>query len=235
MAITVEEILAKVKNENRRILNEFESKQLIEAAGIPIPKQKLVQASHGITATVEACENIGYPIVMKLLSDKIVHKSDAGAVKLNIQDKSGAEHAFQELMAIECIDDQKGISVQQMGTKPIAEIIIGSISDPQFGPAIMFGIGGVLVEVMKDVSFRIAPISDFDADEMIHEIKGFPLLDGFRGRLKADLEAIKDVLIKISTLVWEHQEIQEMDLNPLFIYNEGILAVDSRVILKEKD
>ena len=120
-----------------------------------------------------------------------------------------------------------------MADKPIAEIIIGSISDPQFGPAIMFGIGGVLVEVMKDVSFRIAPISDYDADEMIHEIKGFPLLNGFRGREKADLEAIKDSLKKISELVWNHQEINEMDLNPLFVYNDGILAVDGRVILKK--
>lgn len=233
MAPSIDDIIKKVQNENRHILNEFESKELIAAAGIAIPKQELVLATKGASAVVEACEKIGFPVVMKLMSDKIVHKSDAGAVKLGIGSGAEATTAFEELMAIECVDDQKAISVQEMAGKPIVEIIIGSISDPQFGPAIMFGIGGVLVEVMKDVSFRIAPISDFDADEMLHEIKGFPLLNGFRGREKADLDAIKDTLKKISELVWNHQEINEMDLNPLFIYSDRILAVDGRVILKK--
>lgn len=233
MAMSVDDIIKKVQAEGRHILNEFESKQLIHAAGIAIPKQELILATEGVDSVIQACDEVGYPVVMKLMSDKIVHKSDAGAVKLNISSAAAVKTAFDELMAIECEDPQKAISVQEMASKPIAEIIVGSISDPQFGPAIMFGIGGVLVEVMKDVSFRIAPISDYDADEMIHEIKGFPLLDGFRGRKKADLEAIKDTLKKISELVWNHQEINEMDLNPLFTYEDGILAVDGRVILKK--
>jgi acetyl-CoA synthetase (ADP-forming) len=230
---TVEEIISKVKAEGRTILTEFESKELLTAIDIPIPKQSLVLASKGVEDILKNCETIGFPVVMKLMSDKIVHKSDAGAVKLGIQDAAAAQRAFTDLLTIECDDPTKAISIQQMAPAPIAEIIIGSISDPQFGPAIMFGIGGVLVEVMKDVSFRIAPISDFDADEMLHEIKGYVLLDGFRGRDVADFEAIKDTLKKVSTLVWEHQEIAEMDLNPLFIYKDGILAVDARIILKE--
>ena len=229
----VNEIISKVKAEGRTILTEFEAKELLAAIDIPIPQQSLVLASKGVEEILKQCESIGYPVVMKLMSDKIVHKSDAGAVKLGIADAVSAKQAVSELLAIECGDSTKAISIQQMAPPPIAEIIIGSISDPQFGPAIMFGIGGVLVEIMKDVSFRIAPISDYDAEEMLHEIKGFQLLDGFRGRDVADFEAIKDALKKISTLVWEHQEIAEMDLNPLFTYKDGILAVDARIILKE--
>ncbi|MHA2002157.1 MAG: acetate--CoA ligase family protein [Promethearchaeota archaeon] len=228
----VDEIINRVRSENRTILNEFESKEVLAAIGIPIPKQANVLASQGAEAVIDACNQVGYPIVMKLLSDKIVHKSDAGAVKLGISDSAASQEAYDELMSIDCEDDTKGISIQQMASKPIAEIIIGSTLDPQFGPAIMFGIGGVLVEVMKDVAFRIAPINDFDADEMIHEIKGFPLLNGFRGNDIADFDAIKDTLKKVSNLVFDHQEIKEMDLNPLFIYKDKIIAVDARVILK---
>jgi acetate---CoA ligase (ADP-forming) subunit beta len=230
---TVEEIIAKVQNENRKILTEFESKELLQTIGIKIPKQSLVLASKGEAEVVKTCDGIGYPLVMKLMSDKIVHKSDSGAVKLGIQDAASVQNAFAELMAIECVDDTKAISVQEMASKPIAEIIIGSLQDPQFGATVMFGIGGVLVEVMKDVSFRIAPISDFDADEMIHEIKGFMILDGYRGNDKADFEAIKDTLKKVAQLAYDHPEIAEMDLNPLFTYKDGIVAVDGRIILKD--
>ncbi|MCF2139682.1 MAG: acetate--CoA ligase family protein [Candidatus Lokiarchaeota archaeon] len=229
---TVEEILSRAKNDNRTVLTEFESKELLNIIGIPIPSQKLVPVSEGLEKILEACSQIGYPVVMKLMSDKIVHKSDSGAVKLNIQSESDAKSAFNDLMSIECNDDQKAISIQQMAKPPIAEIIIGSLQDPQFGATVMFGIGGILVEVMKDVAFRIAPISDFDADEMIHDIKGFKILDGYRGNPPADLDAIKDTLKKVAQLAYDHPEIAEMDLNPLFTYADGILAVDARIILK---
>ena len=120
-----------------------------------------------------------------------------------------------------------------MAKKPITEVIIGSTQDPQFGPTIMFGIGGIMVELMKDVAFRIAPITDYDADEMIHEIKGFKLLDGFRGSPKADLIAIKEILKKVADLAFKHQEISEMDLNPVFTYPAGVKCVDARIILKK--
>jgi acyl-CoA synthetase (NDP forming) len=229
---TVDEILARVKSENRTVLTEFESKELLSTIGVPIPNQALVPAKDGTEAVVASCAKIGYPVVMKLMSDKIVHKSDSGAVKLNIQNEDDARKATGELLAIECDDDQKAISVQQMAPAPIAEIIIGSLQDPQFGATVMFGIGGVLVEVMKDVSFRIAPISDFDADEMLHEIKGFTILDGYRGKPQADFEAIKDTLKKVAQLAYDHPKIAELDLNPLFTYADGIMAVDARIILK---
>ncbi|RLI63905.1 MAG: acetyl-CoA synthetase [Promethearchaeia archaeon] len=231
---TVDEILARAKNDNRTVLTEFESKELLTAVGIPIPAQMLVPVKDGQEKVIQACSQIGYPVVMKLMSDKIVHKSDSGAVKLNIQNETEAQAAMADLLAIECDDEHKGISIQQMAKPPIAEIIIGSLQDPQFGATIMFGIGGVLVEVMKDVAFRIAPISNFDADEMIHEIKGFKILDGYRGKPPADLEAIKDTLKKVAKLAYDHPEIAEMDLNPLFTYADGILAVDARIILKSE-
>jgi len=230
---SVQEILDKAKSENRKVLTEFESKELLESIGIPIPRQNLVPAAQGVADVLKACQDIGYPVVMKLMSDKIVHKSDSGAVKLGIASDAEASQAFSDLMAIECQDDAKAISIQQMAKKPIAEIIVGSLQDPQFGATIMFGIGGVLVEIMKDVAFRIAPISDFDADEMLHEIKGFKILDGYRGNPRADLEAIKDVLKKVAKLAYDYPQIGEMDLNPLFTYAQGIMAVDARIILKD--
>ena len=231
---SIEEILTTAIQANQSVLTEFESKELLQAIDLPIPKQALVSGDAGVEGIQKACEYIGFPVVMKLMAEDVVHKSDVGAVKLNVQDAAAAKIAFEELMAIQS-NSAKSISVQEMAAEPIAEIIIGSLQDPQFGPTVMFGIGGVLVEIMKDVSFRIAPISDFDADEMVHEIKGFKILDGYRGSAKADLEAIKDALNKIAKLAFEHQDISEMDLNPIFVYAEGLKCVDARIILKKAE
>jgi acetyl-CoA synthetase (ADP-forming) len=130
---------------------------------------------------------------------------------------------------------QNLIIVQKMADEPITELIIGMTTDAQFGPALMFGIGGILVELLEDVSFRIAPITEYDAREQIHEIKGFPILDGYRGKPKADIEAIVQTLLKVSDLVIKHEEIYEMDLNPVFIYDKGLICVDARIILKRPE
>jgi len=119
-----------------------------------------------------------------------------------------------------------------MAEEPISELIIEMTTDPQFGPALMFGIGGILVELLEDISFRIAPITEYDVKEMIHKIKGFPILDGYRGKPKADINVIINILLKISDFVIEHGEIHEMDLNPVFIYEKGLICVDARIILK---
>jgi len=142
------------------------------------------------------------------------------------------KRGFDEFMSIFSKLGKK-INIQKMADEPITEIIIGMTTDPQFGPALMFGIGDILVELLEDVSFRIAPIEKFDANVMIHEIKGFPLLDGFRGKPKADIDAIIDALLKVSDLVIQNPEIYEMDLNPILIYNSGLICVDARIILKE--
>ena len=228
----VEEIIKKAKGENRKVLTEFESKELLSSLDLPVTTQILVAEDEGPEGVKTACEKIGFPVVMKLIAADVVHKSDVGAVKLNISSNEEAQNAFNELMQIKS-ESAKSVSVQEMAKEPVAEIIVGSLQDAQFGPTVMFGIGGVLVEVMEDVSFRIAPIKDFDADEMIHEIKGFKLLDGYRGKPPADLESIKELLKAISELAYKHQDISEMDLNPVFAYKDGLKIVDARIILKD--
>ncbi len=223
------EIIKNYLSQGKKVLTEFESKELLEKIGIPITKQKLTSDK---SDAVRFANEIGYPVVMKLMADDVVHKSDAGAVKLNLQNKDEIEKSYDELMSIPSKSEKK-INIQKMADEPITEIIIGMTTDPQFGPALMFGIGGILVELLEDVSFRIAPIEKFDANEMIHEIKGFPLLDGFRGKPKADIDAIIDALLKVSNLVIQNPEIYEMDLNPIFIYHSGLICVDARIILKD--
>ena len=228
--MSIAELLRKKIETNQTVLTEFESKELLREIGIPVPAQKLTIS---IKETISAAENIGFPVVLKLIAEDIVHKSDTGAVKLNLKSKEDLEKAYNELMQIPSQKEKK-ISVQKMADEPITELIIGITTDPQFGPALMFGIGGILVELLEDVSFRIVPITEYDAKEMIHEIKGFPILDGYRGKPKADIDAIVDTLLKISDFVVEHEEINEMDLNPIFIYKKGLICVDARIILHKK-
>lgn len=228
--MNISEFLKDKIESNQMVLTEFESKELIKEIGISIPSQKLTTS---IDETRGAAEEIGFPLVLKLIAEDIVHKSDTGAVKLNIKNKEELEAAYEDLMNIPSQKEKK-ISVQKMADEPITELIIGMTTDAQFGPALMFGIGGILVELLEDVSFRIAPITEYDANEMIHEIKGFPILDGYRGKPKADINAIVNTLLKISELVIKHEEINEMDLNPVFIYENGLICVDARIILKKK-
>ena len=227
--MNVAEVLKTKLESGQTILTEFESKELLEEIGIPVPSQKLATSKE---ETLTAVEEIGFPIVLKLMAEDVVHKSDTGAVKLNLKTKEEVEKAYEELMQIPSQKEKK-ISIQKMADEPITELIIGMTTDPQFGPALMFGIGGILVELLEDVSFRIAPITEYDAKEMIHEIKGFPILDGYRGKPKADINAIVETLMKISELVTENENIHEMDLNPVFIYEKGLICVDARIILKE--
>ena len=226
--MNIAEVLKKKIETGQNVLTEFESKELLQEIGIKIPAQNLTKTKD---ETIAAAEKIGFPVVMKLMAEDVVHKSDTGAVKLNIKTNEEVGNAYDELMKIES-QSEKQISVQKMADEPISELIIGMTTDAQFGPALMFGIGGILVELLEDVSFRIAPITEYDAKEMIHEIKGFPILDGYRGKPKADIDAIVDTLLKISELVVKHEEIYEMDLNPVFIYDNGLVCVDARIILK---
>ncbi len=226
----ISEVLKNKIESNETILTEFESKELLQEIGISVPSQRLITS---IDETISAAEEIGFPVVLKLIAEDIVHKSDTGAVKLNIKDKDELEAAYKDLMNIPSQKEKK-ISVQKMADEPITELIIGMTTDAQFGPALMFGIGGILVELLEDVSFRIAPVTEYDCREMIREIKGFPILDGYRGKPKADINAIVDTLMKISDLVIKYEEINELDLNPVFIYEKGLICVDARIILKNK-
>ncbi len=229
--MNIPELLKNKLESNQTVLTEFESKNLLKEIGIPIPDQELATS---IEETIAIAKKIGFPVVLKLMAEDIVHKSDTGAVKLNIKNEDETAQAYDDLMKIPS-QSEKSISVQKMADEPITELIIGMTTDAQFGPALMFGIGGILVELLEDVSFRIAPITEYDAREQIHEIKGFPILDGYRGKPKADIDAIVNTLLKISDLVTKYEEINEMDLNPVFIYEKGLICVDARIILKKPE
>ncbi|NHI94555.1 MAG: acetyl-CoA synthetase [Candidatus Lokiarchaeota archaeon] len=221
--------------ENRLALMEHESREVIASVGIDPGKYAIVNSADD--AAKEA-KKIGFPVVCKIASPDIIHKTDAGGIKLNLNSEAEVKQAFDEIMknAKNYKADAKivGMNIQPMVKEGITEVIIGMTTDPQFGPALMFGLGGIFVEIYKDVSFRVCPITEFDANEMIKEIKAFPLLDGFRGRPKADIKAIVDILMKLSKLSIENEEIDQIDLNPVIALPKGAAIVDARIILKEK-
>ena len=224
-------IIDRARTEGRNILTEVESKQLLEEAGVPTAHARLATSS---AAAVEVAREIGFPVVLKIVSPQITHKTDVGGVKLNLSSPEEVAAAFDEIVAAarRAAGDAvvEGVSVQKMA-QPGIEVIVGVSTDPQFGPVLMFGLGGVLVEVLKDVSFRIIPIVARDARQMIREIKGFPLLEGYRGQDPADLAALEKLLLRVSEFVEQHPEVSELDLNPVFAYKDGALAVDARIVL----
>lgn len=178
---------------------------------------------------------MGYPVALKIDSQKLVHKSDSGGVVLNIADESQLRLAWQGIFASDSIrevdaEDINGILLQKMASSG-REMIIGMTNDPSIGPLLMFGLGGIYVEVLKDVGFKIAPITDAEASELVQGIKGFKLLTGIRGEAASDIKAAEDALLRISQLVTDFDEILEMDINPLFLFEagKGGIAVDGRI------
>jgi len=225
------EIIDRAKSEGRTILTEVESKQILGEAGIPVARAQLATTRDEAAA---AAGQMGLPVVLKIVSPDISHKSDVGGVKLNLGSEEEVAAAFDEIVAAAQRAQPEatvlGVSVQNMA-RPGVEVIMGMTKDAQFGPVLMFGLGGVFVEVLKDVSFRIVPLEPRDARQMIRDIQGFPVLEGFRGQEPADLAALEDMLMRLSAFVEEHPEIQELDLNPIFAYKDGALAVDARIVL----
>ena len=227
----VNDILNKAREEKRTVLTEIEAKQILGEAGINCTDTRLAVSRE---EAVAISEEIGYPVVLKISSVDITHKSDAGGVKVNLPDKSAVQNAYDEIMA-SCTAkhpdaDIEGIAVQGMA-KIGTEVIIGMTKDPSFGPVLMFGLGGIFVEVLKDVAFRIVPLEKNDASEMISEIKGKKLLEGYRGQDPADIPFLEDVLLKLSDLVDKTEGIAEIDMNPVFAYKQGAVVVDARIIL----
>ena len=227
----VKAIFQKAQSEGRLGLGDFEARDVLGAYGF-----KLTQSGLAKTAdeAVDLANKIGYPVVMKIASPDILHKSDIGAVKLNVGDATAVRDTF-ELITYRATRympgaDIWGITVQEMAPKG-KEVIIGVTADAQFGPVLMFGLGGIYVEVLKDVVFRVAPLTRLDALEMVQGIKSFPLLKGVRGDKPVDLEAVVDAILRISQLVTDFPEIVELDVNPLLLYEKGSLAVDMRIIL----
>jgi acetate---CoA ligase (ADP-forming) subunit beta len=229
------DILKKARNEKRTILTEIEAKQILKEAGINCTDTQLAATRQ---EAVALSEKMGYPVVLKISSVDITHKSDAGGVKVNLKERASVEKAYDEIMA-SCKAkypkaDIEGIAVQGMAKSGI-EIIIGMTKDPSFGPVLMFGLGGIFVEVLKDVAFRIVPLEKNDASEMINEIKGKKLLQGYRGQDPADIAILEDMLLKLSALVDKTEDIAEIDMNPVFAYKEGAVVVDARIILEANE
>jgi acyl-CoA synthetase (NDP forming) len=226
-------IFDQAKNEGRTILTEFESKELLKKAGIPVVETKMARNQK---EAVLLSQEIGFPVVLKIASPDVIHKSDSGGVKLGLNNVARVRTAYDEI--ITNVNHHyphakiQGVSVQKM-VRPGTEVIIGTNKDPQFGPVIMFGLGGLFVEILKDVAFRVIPLNERNAQEMIQEIKGYPLLQGYRGQKPADIPALIDLILKVSKFVDENPKIKELELNPVFAYSEGATAVDARIILEE--
>ncbi|MEM1552245.1 MAG: acetate--CoA ligase family protein [Candidatus Bathyarchaeia archaeon] len=228
----LESIFAEVRRAGRKHLLEMEAKSVCIKYGIPVTRFRLAKSE---AEAVKFADEIGYPVVLKIVSPDIIHKSDVGGVMLNLKNAKEVRKAYQQIM--ENVEKNRkdakilGMLVQEMAP-PSTEVIVGAIKDPQFGHALMFGLGGVFVEVLKDVTFRIVPITEEEAREMISEVKAYPLLKGYRGMPPADIDAIVQILLKTSRLVSEHPEIKELDLNPIMVYEKGAKTVDARIILE---
>jgi acyl-CoA synthetase (NDP forming) len=174
---------------------------------------------------------------MKIASPDVIHKSDSGGVRLNLNNLKEVKAAYDDIT--HRVSQQypqailHGVSVQKM-LPPGTEVIIGTSKDPQFGPVIMFGLGGIFVEALKDVSFRIIPVDQRDAQEMIREIKGYPLLQGYRGKAPAHIPALVEMILKVSGLIEENPEIKELEINPILAYEDRAVAVDARILLEKR-
>ncbi|MFB3886620.1 MAG: acetate--CoA ligase family protein [Thermodesulfobacteriota bacterium] len=228
-------IFDKAKKEGRSVLTEVESKKVLRGAGIRVVESKLAKTRK---EAVSLSQQIGFPVVLKIASPDVVHKSDSDGVKLDLRNIGQVKTAYDQMM--ESINRQyphaviHGVSVQKMA-RPGTEVIVGTSKDPQFGPVIMFGLGGIFVEVLKDVSFRIIPVGSKDAQEMIQEIKGYPLLKGYRGKEPASIPALVEMILSLSKFVEENPVIKGLELNPVFAYKDRAVAVDARIILEDNE
>ncbi len=231
------EIIARARADGRTALTETEAKQVFSVYGLPITQTRLAKSED---EAVEIAKSIGFPVVMKIISPDIVHKSDAKGVKVNIKDETGVRETYNTILAnakvYKADANIHGIAVQEMA--PLGtEVIVGSVNDPSFGPTIMFGLGGIFVEVLKDVTFRVAPVNKSQIEQMLTEIRGAPMLKGVRGELPRDQAALVDVLYQYGIMVSDLSgEVSETDANPILVYEEGkgVKVVDARIILKKK-
>ena len=225
-------IFDQIKKEGGSIFTEFESKRILKQAGILVGETKLAKTSK---EAVSLSQKMGFPVVLKIVSPDVVHKSDSGGVKLSINSAAEVKKAYDEILkkVRKQFPDAvvHGVSVQKM-LQPGTEVIVGTSKDPQFGPVIMFGLGGIFVELLKDISFRVIPVEQRDAQEMIQEIKGYPLLQGYRGKEPASIPALVEIILKISKLIEENPQIKELELNPILAYRNKAIAVDARIILE---
>lgn len=230
---TPADLIAQARAAKRAALDELAGKRLLASFGIAVPKSVIVQDA---SAAAAACGNLRPPLVLKVVSPDILHKSDAGGVKVGLESAAEIEEAVRAMMRRPAIESARidGFLLEEMAP-PGVEVVVGGLRDPQFGPLVMVGLGGVFVEVLADVAFRICPITRLDAEEMLDELKGAALLRGARGRKPVSREAIVDVLLKAGgergLLMTHAEDIAEADINPLIVTEQGAMAVDARFVL----
>ncbi len=228
----VEKIVEKISASGRKIALPDESLDIVKHFGIDVPAHVLVKSPG---EAMEVSAEIGFPLVMKVASTGAIHKSEAGGVVLGIQGVEEVEENYNKIITAfkrEIPDAQISGILLQKQIPEATHLIVGGLHDEQFGPVVMFGMGGVLVELFKDVSFRIAPVTKVEALEMIKEIKAYPALSGYRGSEALDIEQIVETVIIISELISNISTIKEVELNPLLVYEKNVMAVDAKVILR---
>ncbi|MDA4129867.1 MAG: acetate--CoA ligase family protein [Thaumarchaeota archaeon] len=225
------QLISRAKESGRSSLFEFESEKLARAYGIPVEKAGMART---VTEALTISKKIGFPLVMKIVSQDVLHKTDVGGVKIGINSPSEVKSSFTEIIRNVKKHNRtariEGVYLQKMAPKTY-EFVIGGTRDKQFGPTVMFGLGGIYVELYKDVSFRLAPVSDEEAKSMLLEIRAAPLLTGFRDSKPLDLGAIISVIKSVGRMLMDLKDIDSIDINPLLVYEKACKAVDVRVVL----
>jgi acyl-CoA synthetase (NDP forming) len=226
----IQQILTKARKEGRRALLEPEAEKICASCGIPVPKSFVATS---VEEAATRAEELGFPAVLKIVSPDILHKTEAGAVLVGLRDRDEVKRGFQEIIAKAKNYKPEagilGVLVQRVVPEG-TEVIVGGLRDPQFGATVMFGMGGILVEILKDIVFDLAPLEKTDAYDMVRSIKTYPLLKGYRNMQRADEDAIADILLKASRLISEYSEIDQMDLNPIRVWEKGATVVDARIV-----
>jgi acyl-CoA synthetase (NDP forming) len=230
----VQEILSKAVLAGRHTLLDPEAASICSYSGITVPELRVA------TTVNDACtisQELGFPLVLKIISPEIIHKTEAGAVQVNIQDREQLKKGFEKTLASARAHVPNatitGVLIQRMARKGV-EVIVGGFRDPQFGPTVLFGLGGVFVEIFKDVVFRLAPVDESEAYSMVRSLQAYPILCGYRDMPRADESALVDILLKTSRLMSEHPEIDQIDLNPIISSEKETIAVDARILLADR-
>jgi acetyltransferase len=233
----VESLFQKIRAESRVTIGDAEARSILTSYGIEIPPSELAKDPQ---EAIEVADQLGYPVVLKVASPDILHKTDVGGVKVGLQDAEDVRDAFDLITyrAQRYLPEARvwGCLVQKM-VPPGLEVLIGMNRDPQFGPLVTFGLGGIYVETLRDVSFRVAPFSRAQANEMLHEIRANALLDGVRGNPPVDKEVLVDAIMRVGQLVLDFPDIMELDVNPFVVYERGRggIAIDMRLVLRAQD
>ncbi|MEW6266421.1 MAG: acetate--CoA ligase family protein [Thermodesulfobacteriota bacterium] len=223
------EIIHRALKEGRTLLSEYEAKQVLAAYGLPVTREVLIQGTPDLRP---ALNQVGYPLVLKGCSAEAAHKTEMGLIRVDIRNQEEAEAAAADLFQL--LDGRGGILVQEM-VKGQRELVVGLTRDPQFGPSVMFGLGGIFTEILRDVSFRVAPLEMTDALEMMGEIRGRKILETVRGMAAADLDTLSRMLIQVGRIGLENEVVREIDINPVILTREGRpVAVDALVVLDKE-